>query len=540
MFRLITLTLKGVFRALGALLLITSILVVGAWLKSEWKQLDEIKQEIATKEQLKVSLNAEVESIQTAIDSKDAEWRQRIQKTVDNLQAQANDIEKRLEKAQPGLTTVDDKRAFLETLARNARRAADDAKANWESLERKTAWWDKYLSPETLIELELAKTRYLALDDAASAAEAGRDQVAEIARNLSVQPLLERKKEISQQISDWKISESPEIHALRTDLERKQYEIQSIETLIESQRERVVKDPKERLLAAIRAKLPVAAMILIGAMLVPFFMKIVFYFALAPAASRLPPIRIIPDPHAPPIPEPSPSAVSIAIDVGPEDELLVRPEFLQSSSLPARKHTKWLLNPAIPFASIASGMYALTSIRPEGTTPTRVLVSSQKDPHGEIGVIEVPAGAAMVLQPRSLAGVVKAAGSAVDISRHWRPGSLHAWLTLQLRYLVFHGPCRLILKGCRGVRSEEPDPNQPRLINQIATLGFSANLDYKTTRCETFVPYLRGQEELFNDLFAGGPGRFIYEEMPAVRGKTGIISRGLEGIVDAVLKVFGI
>ena len=146
----------------------------------------------------------------------------------------------------------------------------------------------------------------------------------------------------------------------------------------------------------------------------------------------------------------------------------------------------------------------------------------------------------MVVQPRSLAGVVKPVGVPVAITRHWRLGSLHAWLTLQLRYLVFHGPCRLVLKGCRGVRAEQPEPGRPRLINQSATLGFSANLDYRNTRCETFVSYLRGQEDLFNDLFGGGPGWFVYEEMPAAGRRTGFAGRGLEGVADAALKAFGI
>jgi uncharacterized protein (AIM24 family) len=232
--------------------------------------------------------------------------------------------------------------------------------------------------------------------------------------------------------------------------------------------------------------------------------------------------------------------VSVPIELGAGEELLVQANFLQSSSLPARKRTVWLLNARIPFASVASGMYALTSIRSDGPAPTRVVVSAQDDAFGEVGVIEIPAGAAMVIQPRSLAGVVKPAGSAVAITRHWRLASLHAWLTLQLRYLVFHGPCKVILKGCRGVRSEEPQASQPRLINQAATLGFSANLGYRTTRCETFVSYLRGQEDLFNDLFIGGPGRFVYEEVPGDRRRAGVVGRGLEGFVDGLLKAFGI
>ena len=121
-----------------------------------------------------------------------------------------------------------------------------------------------------------------------------------------------------------------------------------------------------------------------------------------------------------------------------------------------------------------------------------------------------------------------------------RLASLHAWLTLQLRYLVFHGPCRLILKGCRGVRAEEPRAGQPRVINQAATIGFSANLEYRTTRCETFVPYLRGQAELFDDQFAGGPGRLVYEEVPGGNRRGGVTGRGLEGLMDGLLKAFGI
>jgi hypothetical protein len=54
------------------------------------------------------------------------------------------------------------------------------------------------------------------------------------------------------------------------------------------------------------------------------------------------------------------------------------------------------------------------------------------------------------------------------------------------------------------------------------------------------VSYLRGQENLFNDLFSGGPGRFVYEEVPAGDRRTGIAGRGLEGFLDAVLKAFGI
>ena len=109
---------------------------------------------------------------------------------------------------------------------------------------------------------------------------------------------------------------------------------------------------------------------------------------------------------------------------------------------------------------------------------------------------------------------------------------------MQLRFLVFHGPGRLILQGCRGIRIETA--GSPRSINQAATLGFSANLGYANTRCETFVSYWTGKEDLFNDLFTGDAGVYVYEEMPDAKRTTGVTGRGLEGFTDAVLKVFGI
>jgi uncharacterized protein (AIM24 family) len=294
------------------------------------------------------------------------------------------------------------------------------------------------------------------------------------------------------------------------------------------------------LLAAAKAKLPAALWILVGLIVMPILIKAFLYVVLAPLAEKLPPIRIISNSRTPEFPQPSHSSVSVPLDICTNEELLVQPAFLQSSSKSAPKRTQWLLNSRIPLSSLASGMFALTRIRNEDVGTTRVVVSSQDDPLGEVAIIEIPDGAAMVIQPRSLAGVVKHVGVPVKITRHWRISTLHAWLTLQLRYLAFHGPCKLVLKGCRGVRAERPEPSHPRLINQAATIGFSANLDYKNTRCETFVSYLRGKEDLFNDLFSGGPGWFVSEEMPAVGRKTGITGRGLEGVIDACLTAYGI
>jgi len=48
-----------------------------------------------------------------------------------------------------------------------------------------------------------------------------------------------------------------------------------------------------------------------------------------------------------------------------------------------------------------------------------------------------------------------------------------------------------------------------------------------------------GQKALFNDRFEG-QGLCFYQEMPRVERHSGVTGRGLEGMMDAFLKAFGI
>lgn len=287
----------------------------------------------------------------------------------------------------------------------------------------------------------------------------------------------------------------------------------------------------------------IALLVLLGAILSRLAVKLLLYFVVAPFASRRPPVRLLgayePRAFARPV---SParsgriSGESLSVRLWEDEELLVRPEYLQSSSEHSGKRTVWLLNAALPFTSVLSGMYLLTRVRSSGGDT--VVLSPAHDAFDELCMIELPAGAAFVCQPRSLAGVVQPRGQSLHVKRHWRMGTLHAWLTFQLRFLVFDGPCKLILKGRRGVRLEAAGGG--RLINQAATLGFDASVPYSTVRTETFVPYWLGKDELFNDRFGGIDGSYVYEERPLGRRGNLLFGRGLEGLSEGVLKVFGI
>lgn len=277
--------------------------------------------------------------------------------------------------------------------------------------------------------------------------------------------------------------------------------------------------------------------------LAPLLLKAFWYYVMAPLAARRPPIQLVPAGSTPRAADETAGAgdaarristVSKELALAEGEELLVHPEFIQSLSHTGSKRTQWLLSRSLPFTSFASGMVALTRVSGMGATCT---VASKKDPFAELAIIELAAGESLVLQPRSLAGIVQSSARPLQIVPRWNLG-LGALITLQFRYLVFVGPARLLVAGCRGVRQEPAVPG--RSIDQNQTIGFSAHLAYAPRRSETFGAYLLGVNALFNDSFAGGHGIFVYEEMPYSGRRSGLTGRGLQGVADVLLKFFGI
>ena len=230
----------------------------------------------------------------------------------------------------------------------------------------------------------------------------------------------------------------------------------------------------------------------------------------------------------------APSATSVAVRLQPGEELLVRQDYLQTSSDSGPKGTQWFLDWKKPITSLATGLTFLTRIRGEGETTT---ISATKDGLAEVTVVSLPTGSSCVLHPRAIAAVAQPVSQPLRIVSHWRLSSLNAWLTLQFRYLVFHGPARLVLKGGRGVRVEAAE--RGRVFGQDQLVGFSADLAYSVTRTETFWPYFVGREQLLKDRVIAGKGVLIVEEAPFT-ARNGGVRRGLEGMIDAGMKVFGL
>ncbi len=301
-----------------------------------------------------------------------------------------------------------------------------------------------------------------------------------------------------------------------------------------------------RTLDAVRGVAPTALWILLAFIALPVLVKLIFYYVLAPLAEKRAPFYVdrsasglleIHDTGGKrPTAMGNSSAPSCVVTLGAGDEMLIQPACIQSASVTVSAGTRWMLDWANPFTCLAAGLFALTRVTSE--QHAAIVVSPAQDPLAEIAVITLPAGSAMVFQPRALVGVIHRVDQPVNIARYWRLWSLHAWLTLQLRYLVFRGPVTLVVKGCRGVRVDAV--KHGRVISQAATLGFSTSTAYSTSRCQTFLPYLTGRSALLNDRFEGDPGFCIYEEALPAGSQKGLFGRGLDGLTDAVLKVFGI
>lgn len=269
--------------------------------------------------------------------------------------------------------------------------------------------------------------------------------------------------------------------------------------------------------------------------------KLAMYFLVAPFVMRGRPVRL--QQQLAVLPEMGESRVSAEISLRPGERLWVKEKFLQASDEGLKKKTRYLLDWRIPLTCLATRLVELVELRHGGGSgEQRLTLSNQSDPHSELAVIALAEGAALVLRPSFLAGVVTADGRRLAIRRRWQLFRWQAWVTLQFRFFEFAGPCQLVVAGSRGVRAErlaerEGGVTPARRANQDATMGFTPNLDYRPVRAETFWSYYRGMNPLFDDLFSGR-GLFLCQQVSAP-GDASKARRFWAGVWGGAMRVFG-
>jgi hypothetical protein len=252
----------------------------------------------------------------------------------------------------------------------------------------------------------------------------------------------------------------------------------------------------------------------------PPLRKLGFYHGLAPVIARRRPIRFSRTMAA--APEVSESGVTIEAALWPGEMLRAKPGFLQSSDEGLTRKTRFLLDWRLPFTSMACGLVKLVEMRhPHAGSALRVNFASAGNPPTELTLVSVPEGASFILRPSYLVGVIGRANERLVIRRRWAWWRWPAWVTRQLRFFEFVGPCRLIVGGPRGVRVEsltarDDQPAPARRTNRGAAIGFTPNLDYRAARTDQFWNYFHNRTPLFDAQF-NGTGFFLRQE--AVRGR---------------------
>jgi hypothetical protein len=311
--------------------------------------------------------------------------------------------------------------------------------------------------------------------------------------------------------------------------------------LKESGRWPVVCDEKQIVELASQGSIPSRAFNwTIVALLTPLLLMTFAYYFLAPRIAAAGPLRL----EVPRLPRNADdaltvpavlSAPTVSVPLQSGCELVIHANFLRAIPNNCVMESKGLLDPAAPLSCLAAGLFGLSRLRPIGSENAVVSLANLGQTDDELGLLQLKPLHRIVISPRYIAGVSQVCNHPIRISKHWRLGSLHAWLTWQFRYFVFEGPGTLVIRGCRGIRVDAASSgcNVPR----AAVIGFTPSLTYRSVRAASFVAFVMGKQDLLLDRFDEGEGYVITEAVPRTLQGSG---KGLQGVLDVVLKAIGI
>lgn len=271
----------------------------------------------------------------------------------------------------------------------------------------------------------------------------------------------------------------------------------------------------------------------VGVLLLPWLTRFVWYFLLAPLATRALPVRLLPAGDSDQQVQFTCSAAvkRLSLTIPPQASLFARAACVKEYAAGAGKRTEFMWNWSAPLISYAAGLWELTRVD-GGPAGCEVSLWSGDDADRQLVLVDLVNHPGLVFRPRHLVGLIHQPGT-LRLRRRWRLLSLHAWCTLQLRYILLEGTGQVVLWALGGVEAASPVDGD-RCVTQSAVAGFDGRLQYSVRRNETFWPYLRGREPLFDDCFAGDASYLV-----AVAGGQGERNVGLDGWLDRMLGVVG-
>ncbi|PTY07246.1 hypothetical protein DB347_08030 [Opitutaceae bacterium EW11] len=288
-----------------------------------------------------------------------------------------------------------------------------------------------------------------------------------------------------------------------------------------------------------RLRAPLAFLLLLD-LFGAYLWRLTLYFGVAPFVQRGRPLRFAKE--VPVFPQETASRGSFDVAVWPGERLRVKRKYLRSTDGGVEQGTRVLLDWWRPISSLLCGFVGLAELRNRQARGESEIGLAGRE-GDELAMLDVPDGSSLVVKPRFLVGVVQPADQSLVTRMRWPVWSRQAWVTGQIRFLEFFGPCRLIVAGTRGVRAEHMVPGEagvivPRRAERATLIGFTPNLELRLVRTQAFKSYLLGRKRLFEVLFTG-PGLYAVAFGPYERG-TGPLSRAFFGVRNRVLDILGL
>lgn len=289
--------------------------------------------------------------------------------------------------------------------------------------------------------------------------------------------------------------------------------------------------PLGRVLVVVERHWRIGLLIGGAVLLLPLLSRTVWYFVLAPLATWAMPVRLTRDGGQRAAFACSPAVKRLTVQLEPGESLYARAACVKDYAAAAGKRTEFMWNWSAPLVSYAAGLWELTRVD-GGEAGCSVSLWRGDDADRQLVVVSLTDHPGLVFRPRYLIGVIEQPGG-LRLRRRWRLLSLQAWCTLQLRYIMLEGSGRVVLSALGGIEAASPSAGE-RCVSQSAVAGFDSRLQYGVRRNETFWPYFRGREPLFDDRFAGDESYLV-----AVAADRAGLLAGLDTWFDRALGVFG-
>jgi hypothetical protein len=204
----------------------------------------------------------------------------------------------------------------------------------------------------------------------------------------------------------------------------------------------------------------------------------------------------------------------------PGESARVRLRYLQSVDAGLVRESKFMMSWRFPVTSVLSGFVHDVNLKnARAGRDYRLAFAHHKNPEHQMAVVHVPENSSLVVRPSFLAAVILPPGQNLRVRRRWQLFRWQAWLTGQLRFVEFIGPCRLVVAGRPGLRAErlaardDGTPSSCRAaVDKI--IGFTPALEYRLIRSPRFWGYYRWDARLFDAHFSGVGFVLVQNHLP--------------------------